>query len=380
MGLSNETHKELNKSLIVIPMLLCGCMDRQPAPQVDVSALRAQLGEATSRAEAAEKARLALADAQGAKDAAENTRSSKTRAVLDETDIDLGMGLIDLAGLNIKLALAWYEHVQADPELQIWLANQRAAHEAGRADEVARNYDAAMADGKALSARVGALTEQVEQAKATESKARQEALEARNALAGEVEKHAQEIEDAKRIERDHIAAETRAAQVRMANTAGGICGVSALACIAGAIWLSAAAAKFLRGAALAGVLCVVCFGFARFAASPLFMPVTASVCGLLLAWWMAWEIRSAIKRREAEKVSADNAIVAEKIIPVLDNYYKHVASPEAIKDMDKTGGLWDALDDLGGAYDAAVKRIKAEQAENTVKQIKASIALEPTLK
>lgn len=315
--------------LTIFAILLTGCARKTPAPQVDVSALRSQLGEATERADAAEQARAELVRVQDAKDEAELDRAGKTKAVLDETGIDLGMGLIDLAKLNVKLALAWYAQVQADPELQIWLANQRAAHESGRADEVARNYDAAMADGKALAGRIGILTEQLDNAKASESKARTEALEARNALAVEVERHAKEIEDAKRIERDLIAAETRAAQVRMANTAGGICGIIALACIAGAVWLSAAAAKFLRGAAVSGVLCAECFGFARFAASPLFVPVVGTVSALLLSGWIAWEVRGAIRKRDADKEAslakerADGySAFGTKVIPIIDELYE----------------------------------------------------------
>lgn len=339
-----------------VALLMTGCVREAPAPQVDVSALRSQLGEATARADAAEAARQALADAQASKDAAEFERAGKTRAVLDETDADLGIGLIDLARLNVRLALAWYAQIQADPELQIWLANQRAAHESGRADEVARNYDAAMADGKALAGRVGALTAQVEQAKDAESKARTEAINARKALANEVEKHAKEIEDAKRIERDRIAAETRAAQVRMANMAGGICGVAALACVAGAVWLSAAAAKFMRGAALAGVLCAVCFGFARFAASPFFVPVTASVCGLLLAGWIAWEIRGALRKREADESAVTHALVAQVLVDELDAAYDTADADHQVWMQDT---ILKRLAEHGPQYSAAVHEIKA---------------------
>lgn len=342
--------------LTILALALTGCARDSTAPQVDVSALRSQLGEATERADTAERARQELVTAQDAKNAAETERAGKTRAVFDELSVDLGAALYDMALLNVKMATEWYKQVQANPELRIWLANQRAAYESGKRDEVSRSYDAAMADGKAMAGRIGALTEQVEQAKATESKARTEAIEARKSLANEVENHAKQIEDAKRIERDRIAAETRAAQVRMANMAGGICGVAALACVAGAVWLSAAAAKFMRGAALAGVLCAVCFGFARFAASPFFVPVTASVCGLLLAGWIAWEIRGALRKREADASAATHALVAQVLVDELDAAYDTADADHQVWMQD---GILKRLAEHGPQYSAAVHEIKA---------------------
>lgn len=348
--------------LAIISLLLSGCVTNQPpAPQVDTNELKAKLSAALDRATAAEKARDELEKSRYAKDSAEKERAGKTKAVLDETNIDLGSSLVDLAILNVKLALTWYEQVQANPDLKVWLANQRAAHESGRADEVAKNYDAAMADGKALSARIGVLTEQVEHAKAAEVKARTEAFTSNEALAREIERHTKELEDAKRIERDRIAAETKAAQVRIANYAGGACGVAVLACIAGAVFLPVAAKLFLRGAALAGALCIVCFAFARFAACQLFLPVAGGSCVLAIAGWIAWEIHGSIKNRESDKAAQDATLASTTAIDVLDDYYDRLASPEAVADMKEK--LFPALQAKGPAYDAAVKRIKAAQCD-----------------
>jgi len=234
------------------------------------------------------------------------------------------------------------------------------------------------ADAKKTNETLGTLREQVDAMTKERDAANEAATAAMAAVSAANDALSSAVEQARQDEAAMIAKETREWQIHFANWAGGILFIATIALAACCLLLSVAGTFFKKAAFVAGIWCAACFALARFLSSPWFdyaWKITAALLAVGGVAWAAWELRQAIKRSQAAKKASDNAMVAEKIIPVLDNYYKQVASPEAIQDMDKSGGLWDALDDLGGAYDAAVKRIKAEQAENTVKQIKASIEL-----
>jgi hypothetical protein len=369
--------------IVILPfLLLAGCQTTPPAPTVDLSAMQTRMSELQERATRAEVALDAQAMAQETLDASESERLGKLKV-----NVVAAHGAVDddnkpVAQGELTVAEARLIDVRPDPEEQVAAAQRKQLVAEGRMQEAQTAYGVATKDAQDKATQIGVLTTERDSAKAEAEQARREATDALAATASAQADVEAQIADAKAQEAARILADIRAKEVNAALWAGGICGIAALGCIAGMIFLSAAAKMFGRGAATAGVLCMVCFGFARFLGSPWFdlaWKVTAGTLAVGGVAWVAWEIRTAIKRREAEKVAADNAMVAEKIIPVLDNYYKHVASPEAVADMDKTGGLWDSLDDLGGAYDAAVKRIKAAQAENTVAQIKKSIITEATL-
>lgn len=212
-----------------------------------------------------------------------------------------------------------------------------------------------------LNTQLGKAQEAVKAAQAERDKL-QQAVDAALKRAQEAEQNlVSAVAKAKADEDARIAAETRAWQVHAANWAGGALGILALACIAGMIFLSAAISPFRKAAVVCGAGCVICFAFARFAASDWFMPVTLSVTGLALSGWAAWEIRAAIKRKEATKKAGEASMVANTIISALDTYYDTQASTEAKADMDAK--LWPALEAVGPAYAAAVNRIKAAQCD-----------------
>jgi hypothetical protein len=368
------------KSIIVIlPLLiLAGCQTDQPATTVDLAPLSTQIGNLS---EANSDLKVANERLKAANDAltAENARLlSMLRA-----DADAGQSA-NLKGWLPFERYVWGHQLALLPDI---IPDKTTADRWSEASTLyAEGGESAMqgvintlnADAKKTNETLGTLREQVaamtkerDEAQDTSEKALQQAEEATANLKAAVAK-------AKADEASQLAAETRAWEVKLVLWMGEILFVAAIALAACCFLLPVAVAIFKKAAFVAGIGCAACFAFARFLSSPWFdyaWKATAGALAVAAIGWAAWELRQAIKRSKAAEKAADNAMVAEKIIPVLDNYYKHVASPEAIKDMDKPGGLWDTLDDLGGSYDAAVKRIKAEQAENPVEQIKASIAL-----
>ena len=104
---------------------------------------------------------------------------------------------------------------------------------------------------------------------------------------------------------------------------------------------------------------MVCFGFARFLGSPWFDVVWKATAGILAVGgvaWAAWEIRSAIRRREAEKVAADNELTVKPIISTLDTVYDE-ADIEHQAWMDAQ--IFEVLGKQGAEYSAAIHEIKA---------------------
>ena len=344
--------------------------------------MQAQMEAAIATANDATVSLEAHKQAQDLLDEAESIRLSKLKVNVTSASGAVDQGNKPVAQGELSIAKSRLVDVTPDPEEQIESARRAQLVAEGKTEQAKEAYGEAVVMASEKSAEIGRLEQKLTIATLDAEKAREEAQAALTKASDAQASVTAQIKDAVAQEDARIAAETRAWQVNAANLAGGGLFVAALGLAACCFLLPVASTIFKKSAFVAGIGCAACFALARFLSSPWFDYAWKITAGALIVagiGWAAWELRQAIKRSQAARKAADNAMVAEKIIPVLDNYYKHVASPEAIKDMDKPGGLWDALDDLGGDYDASVKRIKAEQAENTVKQIKESVATEATL-
>lgn len=361
-----------------------GCQTDQPAaPIVDISPLSTQIGnlaQANADLRAANE-RLVVANTALL---AENDRlKAQLRADADAGIAANKKGWLPFEGYVWRQQIARLPGVQSDEPTATKWKEAEGLYAAGGESAMQGVIKDLRADAEKANKTLGELQQSVEDLTKERDAAQKAAKLAQERVDMAAQELATAIDKARKDEAARIARETREWQIHMANWAGGGLFVVTLGLAACCFLLPVAGSIFKKSAFIAGIGCAACFALARFLSSPWFdvaWKITAGsliVAGIGLA---AWELRQAIKRSQAARKAADNAMVAERIIPVIDNYYKHVASPEAVKDMDKIGGLWDLLDDLGGAYDAAVKRIKADQAENTIAEIKASIALEKTIK
>ena len=348
------------KTLILIPLLLlAGCQTDQPALTVDLSAMQTRMSELQERATRAEVALDAQATAQETLDASESERLGRLKVnvvaahgAVDEDNKPVAQG-------ELAVAEARLINVQPDPEEQVAAAQRKQLVAEGHLAEAQAAYGTASKDAQDKATQIGVLTTERDNAKTEAETARREATDALAAAASSQADAERQIADAKAQEAARILADIRAKEVNAALWAGGICGIAALGCIAGMIFLSAAAKMFGRGAATAGVLCVICFGFARFLGSPWFdlaWKVTAGILAVGGVAWAAWEIRSAIRRREAEKVAADNELTVKPIISTLDTAYD-AADIEHQAWMDAQ--IFDALGKQGAQYSAAIHEIKA---------------------
>ena len=340
-------------------IVLAGCQTEQPAPVVDLSAMQAEMGKLHERATRAESALDTQAQAQAALDAAKSERLGKLRVnvvaaheAVDEDNKPVAQG-------ELAVAEARLIDVQPDPAEQVAAAQRKQLMAEGRTQEAQTAYGIAVKDAQDKATQIGILTTERDNAKAEAELARREAAEALALVAAAQADVERQIADAKAQEAARILADIRAKQVNAALLAGGVCGVAALGCIAGMIFLSAAAKMFGRGAATAGVLCMVCFGFARVLGSPWFDVVWNATAGILAVGgvaWAAWEIRSAIRRREAEKVADDNELTVKPIISTLDTAYDE-ADIEHQAWMDAQ--IFEVLGKQGPQYSAAIHEIKA---------------------
>ena len=353
---------------------LVGCQTEQPSQTVDIAPLSTQIGNLS---DANADLKVANERLKAANDAltAENARLlSMLRA-----DADAGQAA-NLKGWLPFERYVWGHQLALLPDI---VPDKTTADRWNEASTLyAEGGESAMqgvintlnADAKKTNETLGTLREQVDAI----TKERDAANEAATAALAKVKKAeralAAAVDKALQDEAAEIAKQTREWQIHFANWAG--CGlfVAALGLAAAAWFLSAASGKLGEGAIIAFALCVGCFAFARFLGNAWFMPIAGGLYGVAFAGWIAWKIRTGIKEREAAKTATDNALVTANLVPALDDYYDNQASPEAKADMAEK--LFPSLESLGGAYDAAVKRLKASQCDITVSEIKASIALE----
>lgn len=364
--------------LAIIPFLiLSGCQTDQPAQVVDIAPLSTQIGNLADSNADLRAANERLTSANTALQAEVDHLKSMLRADADAGISANGKGWLPFEGYVWKHQITLLP-VEPDPDTAGKWSEASTLYAEGGESAMQGIISGLNADAGKLNNKLGELQSSVDTLTAQRDAAQEDSTLAQKAVQDARDTLAIEVAKARQNEASRIASETRAWQVKVVSWTGGVLFIASIALAACCFLLPLAGSIFKKAAFVAGIGCAACFALARFLSSPWFDYAWKITAGALIVagiGWAAWELRQAIKRSQAAKKAADNAMVAEKIIPVLDNYYKHVASPEAIQDMDKSGGLWDSLDDLGGAYDAAVKRIKAEQAENTVKQIKASIEL-----
>lgn len=320
------------------------------------------MSELQERATRAEVALDAQATAQETLDASESERLGKLKVnvvaahgAVDEDNKPVAQG-------ELTVAEARLIDVQPDPAEQAAAAQRKQLVAEGRMQEAQIAYGIASKDAQDKAVQIGVLTTERDSAKAEAEQVRREATDALAAAAIAQADAERQVTDAKAQEAARIARETREWQIHAANWAGGGLFVATLGLAAAAWFIPISRRMFGEGAIVAMALCVGCFAFARLLGNPLFLPVACGAYGVGLLGWAAWKVRSGMREKAAAKIAEDNARIVADLVPMLDDYYDKLASPEAKADM--AAKLFPALEAKGGAYDAAVKRFKAADCED----------------
>jgi hypothetical protein len=283
------------------------------------------MGTLVERAAKAEAALDEQEKAQATKDAAEAERLGRLKV-----NVVSASGAVDednkpVARGELSVAAARLIDVKPDPQELVDAALRKQLVAEGRMTEAQSAYGLAVSDASAKAAEIGKLNEALSVARQEASNARRVAQDAVQHVADALADVDRQIKDAVTQEDARIASATRAWQVNAANWAGGICGGFTLVCLAGVFILPVTASLFKRGAAISGMLCLACFGFARFVASSWFMPVIIFTLGLSVIFWVIYEFRLSFHKNEANVASVKaKAVVtyAAKLVDVINEVDK----------------------------------------------------------
>jgi hypothetical protein len=289
---------------------LAGCATTGPVA-VDTSGLTAAIEHGQAASEVEQAARAEEAKARETYEEAARALSAKLKANLVSANEALEDGRLALGHGEVRIADSRLPDVAPDPAEMLAAEERRRLDAEAKVEQLQKNIAAAMGAAMSEAAQVARLRSEVDYAQAEVAKARQETSEALESAVKAVASVTSQIEDAKRQERARLVANAKAKQIAMANWAGGACGAASLVCLAGIFILPVANPVFKRGAIIAGVLCLVCFGFARFMASSWFMPLLVSGLGTAFAAWVVYEFKLSIRKHEAEA----EANKAKSIVP-----------------------------------------------------------------
>ena len=353
-------HSSIQLALgIIAASLLSACQTDKPAPVIDVAPLSSQIG-ALAQANAdlrAANERLIAANV------ALQTENERLKSQL-RSDADAGLAANEKGWLPFE-GYVWRQQIARLPSVQPDASTVSKWTEAAGlyADGGESAMQGVIADLKTdattqakklgeLDASIKQLTKERDAAQEAAELAQKAVQDAEDALTAAVEK-------ARQDEAARIARETREWQIHAANWIGGGLFVAALGLAACCFLLPVASTIFKKSAFVAGIGCAACFALARFLSSPWFdyaWKITAGTLVVAGIAWAAWEIRSAIRRREAEKVADDNELTVKPIISTLDTAYDE-ADIEHQAWMDAQ--IFEVLGKQGPQYSAAIHEIKA---------------------
>jgi hypothetical protein len=338
----NINLEKMRPALIIFALLCAGCQTTQPAA-VNLAPLSDKIADMANA-----NADLSLAN-ERLNSANESLQKENTRLLSTlKADVDAGMHANSQGWLSLERAV-WDHQLLLLPDAPD-LATQAKWIEAAKL--YSAGGESAMhgvvselhSDAKAQASKIGELLSVAEQLEVELDAANEAASLAVEALQRQEEESSSLVEQARQSEREAV----RHAQVEAANKGGVACGVLAIALLSAAVFSPAAKSHFMRGAALSASVSVSLFAAARWLGSPWFeWSIGGSwiVAGLA---WIAWRIRDGLHTEPMQ-------VAAPILVEELDKLYD---DPENIAWMDSK--LFPALQDRGPAYDAAVKRIKAD--------------------
>lgn len=346
--------------LLPFVLMLFGCVTDDPSQTVDLTPLSAQIGN-LSDANADLKVVNERLQAANAALLAENEH---LKAML-RADADAGLEANGKGWLpferyvwNHQIALL---PVTPDAETACEWDKASTLYETGGETAMQQIINGLNADAKTTNAKLGELSQNIEQL-TKERDAAQKAVTAAEAKVKQLEADlANAIEEGKR----QMLAQIRAQQVAYANWGAVVCMSLAFLLSMAALWATGVRVKLLCMAGVSVGWSLSLAGLARWMGM-LWFEITIGVVwvGIFIAF-LVWLIRHGQLQAAAKKKAAEAGMVADKLVAAMDTYYDTKASDAAKADMDAS--LWPALANLGPAYNAAVKRIKAAQCDELSK-------------
>jgi hypothetical protein len=334
--------------IIAAAIMLSGCMTDAPEiVPVDIAPLSAQIGN-FAQANADLRAANELLT-QVNKELLEEVEQLKARI---RADADAGLvanekGWLPFEGYVWRQQIARLPGIQPDePTTSKW--NEAAGlYEAGGESAMQGIINNLKIDATTQATKLGELDTQIKQLTKERDAAQESATRALEAVHDAEDALTAAVEQA----RQKALADVRAEQVRMANELARWCMIAAMLCAAGAVFATGVRDRLIELTILAGCSAASCFAFARWLGSEWFMPTMIAAWGLIAVAYVAWMVN---KARQV-KFAKNAGLVAPTVIEVLDEVYE---VPENRTWMD--ANIFPALQDCGPAYDAAVKRIKAD--------------------
>ena len=342
--------------LVILPfLLLAGCQSTQ-SPVVDIAPLSTQIGNLSDANADLKVANERLQSANAALQAENEHLKSMLRADADAGLAANGKGWLPFERYvwNHQIALL---PVSPDTVTAEKWSEASTLYATGKEAAMQHVINGLNADAKTTNAKLGELSQNIEQLTKERDSAQEFAMLAKKAvdtaqadLSIAIEKGRHEAEQA-----------IKAKQVSLATAGGVSCMGLAILVSAAAFFAPAARLRLIGLAAFFIAWSLSLFGLARWLGNPWFER------GVIIAWgagivaFISWLIRRGSAQAEEKKKASDAGMVANTIIAALDTFYDTKATSETREDMDAK--LWPALESEGPAYDAAVKRIKAAQCD-----------------
>lgn len=332
---------------IIAASLLAACQTDKPAPVIDIAPLSSQIGALAQANADLRAANERLTQANVALQTENERLKSQLRADADAGLTANAKGWLPFEDYVWRQQIARLPGVEPDTATAAKWAEAEGLYAAGGEAAMRGVIDSLHLDAKEQSAKLGELTIRVEQLARERDAAQEAATRAQKAVQDAQAALAAAIEQG----RLKALADIRAEQVRMANELARWCAIVAMLCAAGALIAKGVRDRLIELAILAGCFCASFFTFARWLGSEWFMPTMMAGWGLVVVGYIAWMIRKAREKKQAQNAG----LVAPTVIEVLDEVYD---VPENREWMDKN--LFPVLQARGSAYDSAVKSIKAE--------------------
>ena len=338
-------------------LLLSGCFETvQPTPAVDLAPLSTQIGNLSSANSDLKVANERLQAANAALKAENEHLKAMLRADADAGLAANGKGWIPFEKYvwNHQITLLT---VKPDVSTTDKWNEASTLYATGGEAAMQQVINGLNADAKTTNAKLGELSQNIEQLTKERDAAQKAATLAQKAVDTAQADLATAIEKG----RQEAAQAIKAKQVALATSGGVGCMGLAILVSAAAFFAPTARLRLIGLAAFFIAWSLSLFGLASWLGNPWFER------GIVIAWgagivaFIVWLIRHGAAQAEAKKKAAEVGMVADKLVSAMDIYYDTKASDAAKADMD--ANLWPALTNLGPSYDAAIKRIKAAQCD-----------------
>jgi hypothetical protein len=343
----------------ILPILfLQGCHLNQPvASSVDTSAMQAQMEAAIATANDATVSLEAHKQAQNLLDQAESLRLSKLKVNVTSASGAVDEGNTPVAQGELSIAKSRLVDVTPDPEEQIESARRAQLVAEGKTEQAKEAYGEAVVMASEKSAEIGRLEQKLSIATLDAEKAREEAQTALTKASDAQASVTAAIADSVRQEHDRMVQLAKKDQISMMNHFGGYAAIGALIAGIGIYWLGEGAVVACAALFLSSMLL---FGYARFLNWQYYGWVVGGIVSIGVVGGVIYLKRISDHKSKSKELKA----ALEPVVNAIDLAYENcdTAGKKVIDDQ-----ILSHLVELGPAYDAIIKRVKATMCEEACK-------------